>query len=229
MSLLVLKVGGGAAESATRAVRELVLQEHRVVVVHGAGPQITAEMKRRGLPVTFVGGRRVTSAAALDVVYSSLAAVNGELCTAIGPRAVAVPDGVLEATPVPGLGLVGDPLPSAPPFVVDALELGLIPVVAPLAQDPLRGLLNVNGDEAAAALALGLGADRIVFVTDVPGVLVAGDVAAAIGADEAERLVGAGVFEGGIVPKLLAAARAARGGVSAEIGATAITAGAVTA
>jgi len=225
VSLLVLKVGGGAAESATRAVRKLVFQEHKVVLVHGAGPQITAEMERRGLPVTFVGGRRVTSAAALEVVCASLAAVNAELCAAIGPRAVAVPDGVLEATLAPGLGLVGDPLPSAPPFVVEALELGLIPVVAPLA----RGPLNVNGDEAAAALALGLGADRIVFVTDVPGVLVAGDVAAAIGADEAERLVGAGAFEGGIVPKLLAAARAARGGVSAEIGATAITAGAVTA
>jgi acetylglutamate kinase len=104
--------------------------------------------------------------------------------------------------------------------VVDALELGLIPVVAPLA----RGPLNVNGDEAAAALAVGLGADRIIFVTDVPGVLVAGDVAAAIGADEAERLVGIGAFEGGIVPKLLAAARAARGGVPAEIGVTAVTA-----
>jgi len=224
VSLLVLKVGGAVSESAAEGVLELA-RDHDVCVVHGAGPQITAEMERRGLPVTFVGGRRITSAAALEVVRASLATVNAGLCAAIGPRAVAVPDGVLDATPVPGLGLVGDPLPSAPPFVVEALELGLVPVVAPLA----RGPLNVNGDEAAAALALGLGADRIVFVTDVPGVLVAGDVATAIGADEAERLVGAGAFEGGIVPKLLAAARAARGGVSAEIGATAITAKAVTA
>jgi acetylglutamate kinase len=218
VSLLVVKVGGAVAESATRAVRELVFQEHKVVLVHGAGPQITAEMERRGLPVTFVGGRRVTSAAALDVVRASLAAVNSELCAAIGPRAVAVPDGVLEATPVAGLGLVGDPLPSAPPLVVEALELGLIPVVAPLA----RGPLNVNGDEAAVALALGLGADRVVFLTDVPGVLVEGAVAEQLAAADAERL--AGSFEGGIVPKLLAAARAARGGVSAEIGVTAVTA-----
>jgi acetylglutamate kinase len=218
VSLLVVKVGGAVAESATRAVRELVFQEHKVVLVHGAGPQITAEMERRGLPVTFVGGRRVTSAAALDVVRASLAAVNSELCAAIGPRAVAVPDGVLEATPVAGLGLVGDPVPSAPPLVVEALELGLIPVVAPLA----RGPLNVNGDEAAVALALGLGADRVVFLTDVPGVLVEGAVAEQLAAADAERL--AGSFEGGIVPKLLAAARAARGGVSAEIGVTAVTA-----
>ena len=229
MSLLVLKVGGGTAESALRAVRALVLRAHEVVLVHGAGPQITAELERRGLPVAFVGGRRVTSAAALEVVRASLGAVNAELCAAIGPRALPLGGGVLEAAPVPGLGLVGDPLPSAPDVVVEALERGLVPVVAPLAHDPVLGPLNVNGDEAAAALALGLGAERIVFVTDVPGVLVAGDVAPAIGADEAERLVRAGAFEGGIVPKLLAAARAARGGVSAEIGATAITAAAVTA
>lgn len=224
MSLLVLKVGGATAESALRAVRTLVLREHQVAVVHGAGPQITAELERRGLPVTFVGGRRVTSAAALEVVRASLAAVNAELCTAIGPRALPLADGVLEAAPVPGLGLVGDPLPSAPRVVVAALERGLVPVVAPLAHDPLLGPLNVNGDEAAAALALGLGAERIVFVTDVPGVLVGGDVAAAIGADEAERLVGAGAFEGGIVPKLLAAVQAARLGITAEIGETAVVA-----
>ncbi len=219
MSLVVVKYGGAVSEGAAAGILELA-RDHHVCVVHGAGPQITAEMERRGLPVTFVDGRRVTSSAALDVVQRALASVNAQLCAAIGPRAVAVPDGVLEATPVPALGFVGDPLPSAPPFVVDALELGSIPVVAPLA----RGPLNVNGDEAAAALAVGLGADRIIFVTDVPGVLVAGDVAAAIGADEAERLVGLGAFEGGIVPKLLAAARAARGGVPAEIGVTAVTA-----
>jgi acetylglutamate kinase len=219
VNLVVVKYGGAVSEGAADGILELA-EEHHVCVVHGAGPQITAEMERRGLPVRFVDGRRVTSSEALEAVQSALAAVNAQLCAAIGPRAVAVPDGVLEATPVPALGFVGDPLPSAPPFVVDALELGLIPVVAPLA----RGPLNVNGDEAAAALAVGLGADRIIFVTDVPGVLVSGDVAAAIGADEAERLVGLGAFEGGIVPKLLAAARAARGGVPAEIGVTAVTA-----
>lgn len=221
MSLVVVKFGGSVSEGAADGILEFA-QDHDVCVVHGAGPQITVEMERRGLPVAFVGGRRVTSAAALEVVRASLAAVNAQLCAAIGPRALAVPDGVLEATPLPGLGLVGDPVPSAPPVVVDALAAGLIPVVAPLAHDPAKGQLNVNGDEAAVALALGLGADRIVFVTDVPGVFVEGAVVTQIAAADAERL--AGSFEGGIVPKLLAAARAARGGVSAEIGVTAVTA-----
>jgi acetylglutamate kinase len=104
--------------------------------------------------------------------------------------------------------------------VTDALASGRVPVVAPLAEGPL----NVNADEAAAALAVGIGADRILFVTDVAGVLVDGAVIAEIGADEADRLLADGTFEGGIVPKLVAAVRAARGGVTAEIGATAVIA-----
>jgi acetylglutamate kinase len=219
VSVAVVKVGGAVAASAARQVRDLS-RHHEVVVVHGAGPQITDEMARRGLPVEFVGGRRVTSAATLEVVEESLAAVNAELCAAIGPLAHPLPDGVLEATLVPGLGFVGDPVPWASPRVVSALAAGRIPVVAPLA----RGPLNVNGDDAAAALAVGLRAERLVFVTDVPGVLVEGEVAPAIAADEAERLVHAGTFTDGIVPKLLAAARAARRGVAAEIGQTAVTA-----
>jgi acetylglutamate kinase len=220
VSLVVVKVGGGAVAAAVSVVEQLVLDQHKVCLVHGAGPQITAEMERRGLPVEFVDGRRVTTPEALAVVAGALAAVNADLCAALGPRAVAFPDGVLAARRVPGLGLVGDPLPSAPPAVVAALDAGLVPVVAPLG----RGPLNVNGDEAAAALAVGLGAERLLFVTDVPGVLVEGEVATALAADEAERLAGTEDFRDGIVPKLLAAASAARLGVATEIGATAVTA-----
>jgi acetylglutamate kinase len=218
VSLVVAKVGGAVAAAAARDVQALVLKQHKVVVVHGAGPQITAEMKRRGFEVEFVAGRRVTTVAALEVVRESMAEVNAALCAALGPQALPLPDGVLDAVRVPGLGLVGDPVPSAPQVILDALAAGRIPVVAPLA----RGPLNVNGDEAAVALALGLGADRLVFLTDVPGVYLDGIVTRSLAADEAERLAGA--WEGGIVPKLLAAARAARLGVSAEIGATAVVA-----
>ena len=220
MTRLVVKIGGAVAASAAQYVIDLAQQGHEVVVVHGAGRQITHEMTRHGLPVEFVDGRRVTSAAALEVVQESLANINAELCTAIGPLALALPGGVLEATAVPELGFVGDPMPSAPPAVLEALAAGRIPVVAPLANGPL----NVNGDEAAAALAVGLRAERLVFITDVPGVLIEGEVAATIEADEAERLVGAGAFTDGIVPKLLAAAHAARFGVVAKIGETAVTA-----
>jgi acetylglutamate kinase len=219
VSRLVVKVGGAVAASAARHVADLSSQ-HEVVVVHGAGPQITAEMARRGLPVEFVGGRRVTSDAALEIVRQALAAVNAEVSAAIGPRALPLPEGVLAAIRIPELGHVGRPLAAAPRPILDALTAGGIAVVAPLAYGPL----NVNGDEAAAALAVGLGAERLMFFMDAPGVLIEGRLAQAIGADEAERLVGAGAFAGGIVPKLLAAARAARNGVAAEIGQTAVTA-----
>ena len=221
MSRIVLKVGGAVADEA--ATLALVLAgKHEVCVVHGAGPQISAELDRRGLEVRFVEGRRVTSAEALLVVRESLAAVNAAICRVLRP--VAVPlfgDEIgLAAERIPGLGFVGSPLPSRPPAIEAAFAAGLIPVVAPLGVGPL----NVNADEAAAALAIGLGADRLLFLTDVPGLLLGGAVAATIHGVEAERLLDAGELSGGIVPKLRAAVGAARGGVQAEIGATAVLA-----
>ncbi|MBD0329744.1 MAG: acetylglutamate kinase [Thermoleophilia bacterium] len=210
------------AAAAHAHVRSLASPDRELIVVHGAGPQISAEMERRGIPVEFVGGRRITSAEALEVVRASFAQVNRELCAAIGPRAVGLfGDEIgLQARHVPALGLVGDPLPSRPRAIERALALGRIPVVAPLAEGPL----NVNADEAAAALAVGLGAERLLFVTDVPGLLRAGSVVDSIAADEAERLLASGELAGGILPKLHAAVTAARLGVPAEIGETAVVA-----
>jgi len=219
---VVLKVGGASAGGSTTTVAELRALGHRVCVVHGAGPQISQEMERRGLEVRFVGGRRVTTPEALEVVRESFDAINAALCAAIGPDAVALAgDEIgLEAEQLPELGLVGHPLPSRPAAVEQALAAGLVPVVSPLA----RGPLNVNADEAAAALAVGLGAERILFLTDVPGVFHEGRLLPSIGAAHAEALVDQGSFAGGIVPKLLAAAGAARSGLVAEIGSTAVVA-----
>jgi acetylglutamate kinase len=221
VSRIVIKLGGAVAgESATLVLA--LAQQHEICVVHGAGPQISAELEQAGLEVRFVDGRRVTSAEALRVVRSSFAAVNAELCGAIGPRAVSLfGDEIgLEAVQVPELGHVGSPLPSSPAAIEEALDAGFLPVVAPLAVGPL----NVNADEAAAALAVGLGADKLLFVTDVPGLLLGGAVASTIRVAEAEQLLAAGVLGGGIVPKLEAAVVAAREGVDATIGATAVVA-----
>jgi acetylglutamate kinase len=222
MSRLVVKVGGAvAAESADR-ILGLREEGHEVVVVHGAGPQITQEMQRLGIPVQFVHGRRRTSRRALDVVRASLVTVNSELCSALGDLAVSVigdSAGVL-AVPVPPLGWVGDPLPCRPKPILAALAAGRVPVVAPLAVGPL----NVNADDASAALALGLGAQRLVFLTDVAGLLVDNEVVGSIRAGEANRLLDAGAFDGGIIPKLRAAALAAASGITAHIGVTAVVA-----
>jgi acetylglutamate kinase len=222
VSRVVLKVGGRVAAQAAGDAVKLAADGTEVVVVHGAGPQISAEMERRGLVPGFVRGRRVTTPEVLAVVRESFAEVNAAVCAAVGPRAVGLfGDEIgLAARQVEELGLVGEPVPCAPPAVLDALADGRIPVVAPLAAGPL----NVNADEAASALAVGLGADRILFVSDVPGVLLDGGVVGSLEADEADRLLGAGAFEGGIVPKLVAAVHAARGGVRAAIGETEVVA-----
>jgi acetylglutamate kinase len=184
-------------------------------------------MERRGIAPTFVDGRRVTTPEILEVVRDALAEVNAAVCSAIGADATPVfGDEIgLRATQVEELGLVGHPTPSAPAAIEAALTDGKIAVVAPLATGPGEvGSLNVNADEAAAALAVGLGAERIVFFTDVPGVLMEGAVMGRIAVDDADRMLGDCTFEGGIVPKLEAAVRAARGGVRAEIGATEVVA-----
>lgn len=218
--LAVLKLGGRVAADAVRDT--LADVGGKAVVVHGAGPQITEELARRGIEARFVRGRRVTTPEVLEVVRESLDAVNAEVCAAIGPTALRMrgEDVGLRARQVPALGLVGDPEPCAPEAILDALDAGRVPVVSPLAVGPL----NVNADEAAAALAVGLGADRILFVSDVPGVLVEGALARVLPADEAEAALDSGEFEGGIVPKLVAAVRAARGGVQASIGSTEVPA-----
>ncbi|HVA29838.1 MAG TPA: acetylglutamate kinase [Gaiellaceae bacterium] len=222
MSIAVLKVGGASTGGVAEAVAALRATGYAVCVVHGAGPQISEEMERRGLDVVFVGGRRVTTADGIEVVRERLAAVNAAVCAAIGTDAVGLAGDVagLEAEQIPELGLVGRPVPSAPGAVLSALAAGLVPVLSPLA----RGPLNVNADEAASALAVGIGAARIHFLTDVPGVFHEGELVESISAGRAESLVSDGTFAGGIVPKLLAAASAAQSGLVAEIGSTAVVA-----
>jgi acetylglutamate kinase len=218
---VVVKCGGAVADEAAATVLALA-EKHEVCVVHGAGPQISAEMERRGLPVRFVGGRRVTSPEALAVVRESMAALNEALCEALGPHATGLMgDEIgLRATLVPELGRVGDPIPSSPPAIETALAEGRIPVVAPLAAGPL----NVNADEMAAALAVGLGASRLLFLSDVPGLLLAGEVVPRIAAADAEELLENDLLEGGILPKLRAAVSAAQNGVQADLGETAVVA-----
>ncbi len=217
MSVLVVKVGGAVAERSADAVLELTAN-NAVCVVHGAGPQISAEMERAGISVQFVAGRRVTTADGMAVVRASLAAVNAALCEAIGERAVPLfGDEIgLEADPVPELGLVGEARPSALPEVTRALAAGKVPVVAPIA----RGPLNVNADSAAAAIATGIEADRLLFLTDVDGLILGGEVVDSIDLDSAEELMASGTLQGGIIPKLGAAIASARGGVPAFIGRT---------
>ena len=220
MALTIVKFGGAALARETLSLERFVPPGSGACVVHGAGPRISAAMQAAGIEPEFVGGRRVTSPETLAIVREALRSANQELCRQIGPRAAGVmgDDLGLLADPLPRLGHVGVLRPFAPPALWRLLASDAVPVIAPLAVGPL----NVNADDAAAALAVALRADRLIFVSDVPGVLVDGEVVGTLSVREISDLLGE--LGGGILPKLEAAARAAAAGVRAEVGATLVVA-----
>src|SRR6478752_2206491 len=204
----------------------------RPVVVHGGGPQISAMLKRLGLQGEFKGGFRVTTPETMDVVRMVLVGqVGRELVNLInshGPLAVGMSgedaglftaarrtvlvDGV--ATDV---GLVGDVVQVDPAAVLDLVDAGRIPVVSTVAPDVDGVVHNVNADTAAAALAVALGAAKLVVLTDVEGLYAdwpdRSSLLSRITTDALEELLPQ--LESGMVPKMEGALRAVRGGVAA--------------
>src|SRR6476619_4550872 len=220
MALTIVKCGGAALAKEPFVLDRYVESGSGVCVVHGAGARISAALREAGIESTFVGGRRVTTAEALPVIRDAFRRENSALCSEIGPRACGLmgDDLGLEADRLPELGHAGMLLPVVPPALRPLLETDAVPVIAPLA----RGPLNVNADDAAAVLAVALGAERLVFVSDVPGVFVDGRVVSQL--SELEISLLKGQLAGGIVPKLQAAVSAARTGVSVHVGATSVVA-----
>jgi acetylglutamate kinase len=228
MSRLIVKVGGRVAEASARPILELA-SENEVCVVHGAGPQISLEMERAGIPVEFVGGRRVTTLAGLQIVRQSMEAVNASLCESIGDRAVPIFGNELGFEAVrwaEELGFVGEPFAQEIPGLSRMLEARKIPVVAPLARDADEPIytLNVNADDASTAIAVGMQADRLLFLTDVEGFMVGGEVVDSLDVATGEALIQGETLDPTILPKLEAAMEAARRGVSAFIGRTEVRA-----
>ena len=211
---LVLKLGGA---SAVRAAGQVAASARTasLIVVHGGGPQITALMRRRGVEPRFEGGRRITDAATMACVVAGAHQISGELCAALAREGI-VPEPMLgsaiEARRVPHLGLVGEPMRADAAALARALADGRVPLIAPLATDLADGvLLNVNADDIAACVAAAVGADELVFLTDVEGVLdEAGDLIPRI---ELSGGIPASA-RGGMLPKLEACAAALVGGVA---------------
>jgi acetylglutamate kinase len=220
VALTVVKCGGAALAQGPFVLEQFVAFDEGACVVHGAGTRISEALRVARVESHFVGGRRFTSSEALPIVREAFRQENDELCRQIGARAVGLmgDDLGLEADRLPGFGHVGMLRPIIPQRLRSVLRAGGVPVVAPLA----RGPLNVNADDAAAMIAIALGADRLVFVSDVAGVLVGGEVASELSARDISGLGGA--LTGGILPKLEAAVAAARQGVRAEVGATLVVA-----
>jgi len=230
---IVVKIGGstlGSHDTTLADVAELARRGLRPVVVHGGGAMISDWLKRLDVPTRFERGLRVTDAASLDVVVGVLAGVvNKQLvkslqalgCNAIGLTGA---DGGLLRCRIAdeALGYVGEVAIVEVSVLESLIEQGVVPVVAPIGLlyeggQPSDQLLNVNADTAAGAIAAGLGASWLVFMTDVPGVKADGAVVEELDEKRAQRLIEAGVIEGGMIPKVEACLGAAAAGTRAVI------------
>jgi acetylglutamate kinase len=221
---VVVKIGGNTlAGGALEELPGILDSGRRVALVHGGGNQLTRMLDTLGIPSRFHAGLRVTDEKALEVAEIVLAGgVNKALVrelNALGVPAAGISgtDGpTLLVEPIPELGRVGSVERVEPRLVETLWEGGFVPVVAPLGLGP-EGAYNVNADMAAAALAVGLGAQHLFLLTDVDGLLKDGSPVESLSPDECEGYVEGGLAAGGMVPKLRAAAEAARGGVMARI------------
>lgn len=224
----LVKIGGTlleGEESRRRLVRELAgaaAQGLRLVVVHGGGKQMSRFLRERGIESRFVEGLRVTTPETLDAVVKVVAgSVNHELVAAFvaaGARAVGlsgVDARLVEAEPMEAaLGAVGRPVRANGGLLELLTAAGYLPVVACVAGDGQGRIFNVNADQMAAACAAGFGAGRLLFLTDVAGVLdEGGQVLEELTAARCRELIATGVARGGMQAKLNAALEALRGGV----------------
>src|SRR5580693_10549881 len=227
----VIKLAGALLEdevivrALSNQIASLAKKGHEILVVHGGGRLFTATLKRMGIESKFVAGLRVTDRETRDVavmVFAGLlnkrlaSAISAEGCPAIGVSAA--DSACFRAEPmvhneIEGrLGFVGYLTGLNAGFIESLWREGFLPVAPCLGLGPDNELYNINADHMAAACAEFLGADQLIYLTDVAGVLDGERVLSAITCEESERLVQCRVVSGGMILKLEAAKRALEGG-----------------
>jgi acetylglutamate kinase len=234
---VVIKYGGAAMEQAdlkaTFALDVILLHLVGInpVIVHGGGPQIGALMKRLGKEPSFVGGMRVTDEETVEIVEMVLVGkINKEIVGLInyhGGKAVGLSgkDGSLirarrRLHRLPSgeevdIGLVGEVEHVNPEPIRLLEEHGFIPVIAPVGVGLAGETYNINADLVAGEVAAALGAEKLIHLTDVQGILgEGGGLITTLGRKEAERLMEESVIDGGMLPKVESSLRALRGGTA---------------
>lgn len=238
----VIKYGGAAQtkpELKETFAQDIVMLNFigiRTVIVHGGGPKISAMMEKLGKKPQFIHGQRVTDQETMDIVEMVLGGlVNKEIVSLInkhGGKAVGLSgkDGNLisaekktikKVTPETGvdeimdLGLVGE-VTSVEPGIINSLEKnGFIPVISPVGVGPNGETLNINADFIAAAVASSLAAEKLILMTDVPGILSnRGAVLSTLRKRQIDRLIKNYTIKGGMLPKVQACLKALAGNVS---------------
>ena len=218
--IIVVKYGGSAMSdeelqrSVIQDVTLLKLVGFKPIIVHGGGKAISSWVKKSGKEAKFINGLRVTDAETCEIAEMVLGSVSKKLVSMVaelGIRAVGISgkDG--------NLLHVGEVTDVDPKVLFDLLEKDYLPIVAPLGMDDDFNTYNINADEAASAIARAVCADKLVYLTDITGVLRSLDepdsLISRINISEAEELVKDGIVGGGMLPKLANCTDAVRGGV----------------
>lgn len=234
----VIKYGGSAMENedaVDRLLRDIVFLEAvgiNPVLVHGGGKAISAKMREAGLHPRFVNGLRVTDATAIDIVAGTLdGEINPHIVTTInrfGGRAEGysgreifvarrLPPQVQESGQSVDIGFVGEAVGVHAGPVEAAIAREVVPVISPIGADESGTTLNINADVAAAALAAELRASKLIFLSDVPGIMRDSanpeTLIPSVAGGQIDELVKHRVVSGGMIPKLLSAVSALRKGV----------------
>ncbi|MEE9428500.1 MAG: acetylglutamate kinase [Paracoccaceae bacterium] len=227
---VVIKLGGhamGSDDAMESFARDIVLMQQvglNPVIVHGGGPMINAMLNKLGIKSEFIGGKRVTDAATMEVVEMVLSGtVNKRIVQAVnaqGGKAIGLSgkDADLMQCEIidENMGFVGNPTKVSPEFLRNLADAGIIPIIAPIGFSVNGETLNVNGDTAAGAIAAALKADRLLLLTDVSGVMDSdGTVLTDLSAEQIRELTKNGTIAGGMIPKTETALRALKGGVRA--------------
>ncbi|MBC7074808.1 MAG: acetylglutamate kinase [Syntrophomonadaceae bacterium] len=230
---VVIKYGGAAM--ADRVLKNKVMQDivlmkfvgMHPIVVHGGGPEINNMLRRLGLKVAFENGLRVTDRETMGVVEMVLGGkVNKEIVAGInacGGKAIGISGkdgGLIEARPVDDtgkMGFAGEVHRINPEVVESIIENGYIPVIAPIGTDHKQESYNINADTAAAAIAVAIKADKLVLLTDVPGLLEnpedSESLISVLRVSEVDNYLERGVIAGGMVPKIKCCVESVTGGV----------------
>jgi acetylglutamate kinase len=236
----VIKFGGAAQvkdelkDSFAKDVVMLNFIGIRTAIVHGGGPRISAMMEKMGKKPEFIQGQRVTDKETMDIVEMVLGGlVNKEIVSLInshGGRAVGLSgkDGgliravkkVLSKTAETGadeiidMGLVGE-VTGVDPHIITSLEKeGFIPVISPVGAGPNGETLNINADFVAASVASAIRAEKLILLTDVPGIMDKDKIISTMRKVHIKKLTGKGIISGGMLPKVQACLKAIEGGVS---------------
>ncbi|MCL2295870.1 MAG: acetylglutamate kinase [Methanomassiliicoccaceae archaeon] len=240
MKTYVVKFGGNAIRGKEDLMRlsgevaELIRNDVKIILVHGGGPEISAEMEKRGLEPKKVAGLRITDESTLKVAEEVLSDLNKnvvESLTESSVSAVGMPAHMCtlckkkepyKATEngkvvTVDLGLVGEVTDIDGDTLLDLLHSGITPVVYPIGKDKKGNLLNINADTMAAGIAAGIDCEELIMITDVPGILM--DVkdpsskVDKITSKQIDKLIADGTISGGMIPKVDACRDALKAGV----------------